>query len=118
MIDYLCDNRTVIHSCYKKCSYTMDDVFKAVGIVGVLSQQIFSFYWFFFLCVCVCLFFTLVLLFKKLCVARKRIPDWQPYWSSALLGPLLLSLVLRRQRLWESRAEHELVQGINLQSVQ
>lgn len=69
-------------------------------------------------CVCVCLFFTLVLLFKKLCVARKRIPDWQPYWSSALLGPLLLSLVLRRQRLWESRAEHELVQGINLQSVQ
>lgn len=31
----------------------MDDVFKAVGIVGVLSQQIFSFYCFFFFCVCV-----------------------------------------------------------------
>lgn len=44
MIDYLCDNRTVIHSCYKKCFYTMDDVFKAVGIVGVLSQELFSFY--------------------------------------------------------------------------
>lgn len=49
----------------------MDDVFKAVSIVGVLSQEIFSFYCF-FVCVCLVLFFTLVLLFKKLCVARKE----------------------------------------------
>lgn len=72
MIDYLCDNRTVIHSCYKKCSYTMDDVFKAVGIVGVLSQEIFSFYCFVFLCVCVFVFYLGVIIQEALCCKEKN----------------------------------------------
>lgn len=73
MIDYLCDNRTVIHSCYKKCSYTMDDVFKAVGIVGVLSQQIFSFYClFFFVCVCLFVFYLGVIVQEALCCKEKN----------------------------------------------
>lgn len=73
MIDYLCDNRTVIHSCYKKCSYTMDDVFKAVDIVGVLSQQIFSFYcFFFFVCVCLFVFYLGVIVQEALCCKEKN----------------------------------------------
>lgn len=43
------------------------------------------------------LLFFLVLLFKTHCVALNRIPEWQPYPSSTLLGPLLLSVVLRMQ---------------------
>lgn len=41
------------------------------------------------------LLFSLVLLFKMLSVAKNKIPERQPYWSPALLGPLLLYLMLK-----------------------
>lgn len=60
----------------------MVPIFKSAGIADFDNQELYP------LCCSVSMLFAL----------KNRIPEWQPYWSHALYGPHLLSLLLRMQR--------------------